>query len=437
MYYRPSRRGDLGVAGARVRRIPSDAHQGSYREYLRRHEMEAARAARGEKAAKRAFVNQLLSRTADSRNLRLAWNWIANNGGQALGADGLRFDDLDNADVWPFLRTVGKSILDETYRTTPDRKKKVPKTSGNGYRTLTIPSIVDRLVQRALVQTIQPYLDVFLDDNCLGYRPGSDTIKALARAEHLAVTGNRWVWITEDLRNAFDQVPQRRLLDVVRLHVPNERMLHLLERVVLTGSKRGLRQGGNLSPLLLNVYLDHLLDKKWFRQHPDIPLLRWADDLLVLCRNREEAQQAYQDLRLLLSPAGMMLKGTPEQAIHDLQDSGYADWLGFRLSVGKHGLVINTTESAWDSLAEKLEQDQEKDCSPIRANQTIMGWVNQLGPCFDSTDLTQTYARIVTLAHNQAFDEVPSMEQVRRHWRSAYMRWLHVRRHIDQRVVPG
>src|SRR5215472_6892747 len=219
--------------------------------------------------------------------------------------------------------------------TTADRKKKVPKTSGNGYRTLTIPSIVDRLVQRAIVQTIQPYLDVFLTDNCLGYRPGSDTIKALARAEHLAVTGNCWVWLTEDLRNAFDNVPQRRLLDVVRLHVPDERMLHLLERVVLTKTKRGLRQGGNLSPLLLNVYLDHFLDKKWLRQHPDIPLLRWADDLLVLCRNLEEGQQAYQDLQRLLSPTGMTFKGTPEQAIHDLRDSGYADWLGYRLSAGK------------------------------------------------------------------------------------------------------
>jgi hypothetical protein len=213
-------------------------------------------------------------------------------------------------------------------------------------------------------------------------------------------------------------------------------MLRLIERVVLTKTKRGLRQGGNLSPLLLNLYLDHFLDKKWLRQHPDLTLLRWADDLLVMSSAWEEAQQAYQDLRLLLSPTGMMLKGTPEQAIHDLRDSGYADWLGYRLSKGKKGLVINTTESAWDSLAEKLEQDQEKDCSPLRANQTIMGWISQLGPCFNSTDLIQTYARIVTLAHMQAFDEILTMEQVRQHWRSAYMRWQHVRRNIDHRV-PG
>jgi retron-type reverse transcriptase len=176
MYYCPCRRRDHGVAGAPVRQISSDAHRGSYREFLRRHELEVVCAARGDKAAKQIFANQLLARTADTRNLRLAWDWIANNGGQAPGADGLRFNDLDETDVWPFLRTVGKPLLQGTYRTTPDRNKKIPKTSGNGYRTLTIPSIVDRLVQRTIIQTIQPYLDVFLDDNCLGYRPGSDTI---------------------------------------------------------------------------------------------------------------------------------------------------------------------------------------------------------------------------------------------------------------------
>jgi retron-type reverse transcriptase len=434
MYYRPCRRGDPGVAGARARQIPSDAHRGSYRDFLRRHELEAADAARSDRTTKQHFVEKLLLRTADTRNLRLAWDWIAHNGGQAPGADGLRFDDLDDTDVWPFLRKLGKSIRTARYRTTPDRKKRIPKTSGNGYRTLTIPSIVDRLVQRAIVQTMQPYLDAFLDDNCLGYRPGSDTIKALARAEQLAVTGNRWVWLTEDLRNAFDNVPQWRLLDIVRLHIPNKRMLHLVEHVVLTKTKRGLRQGGNLSPLLLNVYLDHFLDKKWLRLHPDAPLLRWADDLLILDRNPEEARQAYQDLQRLLAPAGMTLKGTPEQAIQSLQVSAHADWLGYRITRGNNGLVVSTTEAAWENLAEKLEQDQEKDCSPLRANQTIMGWISQLGPCFESIDLTQTYARIVTLAQSMAFDEVPTMEQIRRQWRSASMRWQQARRNIDQRV---
>ena len=427
MLYAPRRRGDHGVAGTCARRRSADAHQGSYRDYLRRHELEAAEAARGDENQKRAFLAKLFLRTADPRNLRLAWDWISTQGGQAPGADGLRLDDLNEPDVWPFLRIVSQAIRQGTYRTAPDRKKKIPKTSGHGHRMLTIPSIVDRLVQRAIVQIIQPYLDPFLDDHSLGYRPGSDTIRALARAEELAVAGDRWVWLTEDLKDAFNHVPQRRLLDVLRIHLPEERMLRLLEQVVLTESGRGIRQGGNLSPLLLNLYLDHFLDQKWHRQHADIPLLRWADDLLVLCRDTEEAIQAYDDLQRLLQPTGMKLKGTREQAIHDLRQGGSADWLGYRLAQGEGGLKATLTEAAWRSLAEKLEQNHTTDCSPLRAIQTIQGWISQLGPCFESEDVSRTYARIAALAHSLAFDDLPSLERIRRQWRSASRRWHRVR----------
>lgn len=435
MYYTPRRRGDHGVAGAHARQRSADSHQGSYRDFLCRHELEAANVARGDRATKETFFDKLFTRTADSRNLRPAWDWLSQNGGQAPGADGLRFDDLDEPEVWPFLRALGKSIRQQTYRPSRDRVEKKPKPSGNGYRTLTIPSIVDRVVQRAIVQTIQPYLDVFLDDNCLGFRPGSDIIKTLARAELLTVLENRWVWLTEDLRNAFDNVPQKRLLDILQSHISDNRMQHLLERVVLKKTKRGLRQGGNLSPLLLNVYLDHFLDRKWRKQHLDIPLLRWADDVLVLCKTKEEARQAYQDLQRLLTPTGMALKGTPEQTIHNLEDGDPAEWLGYRLSKGKNGLTARMTEGSWESLAEHLEEDQEKNCSSLRAIQTILGWISQLGPCFDSVNLTQTYARIVTLAHSQAFDELPTREHIDRHWRSAFRRWQRMRKKLNERAA--
>jgi hypothetical protein len=151
----------------------------------------------------------------------------------------------------------------------------------------------------------------------------------------------------------------------LRIHIPDEQMMRLIERVVLTKTNRGLRQGGNLSPLFLNVHLNHFLDGKWRRQHPDNPLLRWADDLLIQCRDQEEARQAYQDLKRLLEPTGMTLKGTLEQTIHNLHDGAYADWLGYRLLKGENGLVVHLTETAWKSLAEKLEQDHEKNCSPF------------------------------------------------------------------------
>jgi hypothetical protein len=126
--------------------------------------------------------------------------------------------------------------------------------------------------------------------------------------------------------------------------------MQLMERVVLTKTGKGIRQGGNLSPLLLNLYLHHLLDRRWQRQHSDMALLRWADDLLVLCRTQEQAQQAYNDLKRQLLPIGMTLKGKAELAIHNLGVGDSAIWLGYRLSRDGGGLKATMTENAWQSL---------------------------------------------------------------------------------------
>ena len=151
----------------------------------------------------------------------------------------MRCNDLDQAKVWEMLRTVSKAIRNGTYRVAPDREQWIPKTSGNGSRKLLIPTVLDRTVQRAIVQTVQPYVDPLFDENSLGYRPRKTRLHALARAEQLARGGNRWVWITEDIKDAFNQVPQRRLLEVVRQLIPNKEMLQLIERIVLTDEKRG------------------------------------------------------------------------------------------------------------------------------------------------------------------------------------------------------
>ena len=318
MYTSPCRRGANRAAGARARLVPVGAHTGSAQDYLRRHERDAENAVRGNREAKRNFVSQLLKRTADPRNLRLAWDYLATKGGQAPGVDGMRFEELENAEAWELMRTVERAILDDKYRPAPDRMQKIPKSSGNGYRTLLIPTAIDRMVQRSIVQTIQPFLDPMFDDDSFGFRPGKDRLDALARAEQLTCGDGLWVWISEDIKNAFDQVPLSRLLDVAKRVLPDEGIVRLIERMIGTGSKRGLRQGGPLSPMLLNLYLHHHLDRPWRKHHADVPLIRVADDLLLLCRDRQAAERSYADLEMLLRPAGMPLKGTPQTTIQEL-----------------------------------------------------------------------------------------------------------------------
>jgi hypothetical protein len=269
MTFDPSRRwGHRGVAGARARQRPADLHEGSPRDHLRRHGREAEAAARGDAATRKAFTSELFARTADSRNLRLAWDHLALGGGPSPGLDGLRFTDLEEQEVWGLVRTLGTATRDDTYRPGRDRILRIPKTSGKGTRTLAIPSVIDRVVQRAVVQTVQPYLDPLLDPHSLGYRPGADVNKALALAEKLTVNNGTWVLLTEDLKDAFDNVPQNRLLDVLRAYLREEKILGLIGRLVQTETGRGIRQGGPLSPLMLNVYLGHFLDRKWRKLHP-------------------------------------------------------------------------------------------------------------------------------------------------------------------------
>jgi retron-type reverse transcriptase len=231
MTFDPCRRKGKGVAGARARQGPAGLHEGARRDFLRRHELEAAAVAQGTAAARKAFLATLLPRAADSRNLRLAWDHLAADGGQAPGLDGLRCDHLEDHEVWGLVRTLGRAILDGTYRPAPDRKVQIPKASGKGTRTLSIPSVVDRVAQRAVVQVVQPYADVFFDEHSLGYRPGSHVYQALALAEGLIVKDGRWVLLAEDLKDAFDAVPQQRLLDVIRTYLPDEGMVRPMARV--------------------------------------------------------------------------------------------------------------------------------------------------------------------------------------------------------------
>ena len=122
--------------------------------------------------------------------------------------------------------------------------------------------------------------------------PGRDRLHALASATKLLGEDQRKVWVTEDVQDAFLNVPLPRLLQIVKKYVHAEDLTQFIGKVLGNASTSGLRQGGSLSPLLLNLYLHHHLDKPWRREHPDVPLIRVADDILLLCRTVEEARHA-------------------------------------------------------------------------------------------------------------------------------------------------
>ena len=150
---------------------------------------------------------------------------------------------------------LGRVLLDGTYRRGRVRRQPIPKSSGNGTRTLEIPDAEDKIVQRAVVQAIQPFLDPAFDERSFGFRPGLGARARLGLREAMTQQTGNWTWITEDIRDAFTQVPHRRLFDVLRRKGLDDAMLALIAEVIGNDRGRGLPQGGCLSPLLLNVYL--------------------------------------------------------------------------------------------------------------------------------------------------------------------------------------
>ncbi len=237
--------------------------------------------------------------------------------------------------------------------------------------------------------------------------------------------GNRFVWIAKDIKNAFDNVPRGPLIDVVRKYVPSPELVTLIKQIVcVDNSKRGIPQGGPLSPLLLNLYVYHHLERQWAKKGlADVPTIRVADDLLLLCRTKKEALAAWNSLDSLLGKAGLPLKHGFTKSTVDLRQGDSANWLGYRVWRGKNGLETKIAKHAWGHLRQHLEMAHEKPDSPLRAIDAINGWIDQLGPCYAHVNRSRECSRIQTLAAECGFDETPSRSAMRFHWLQAHMQW--------------
>ncbi len=418
------------AAGACARDVPVDAHRGSHWDFLYRHRHAAQAAARGTRPQRREFAQCLLARTADLRTIKCAIEQIASED-KAPGPDGLRLDKLSLPERGELARTLSQTVSAGTYWPGPVRRKQIPKTSGSGTRTLEIPNAADKVVQRAVVEAIQPFVNPNFDERSFGFRPGLGREHALCCAELLARQTNRWTWIVEDFQNAFTQVPHQRLLDVLRRLGLDEALMVLIRRVIGNPRGRGLPQGSCLSPLLLNCYCDHFLDRPWRQRHPEVPLIRVADDLLLQVQDAREARHIYAALERLVVPAGLPLKGTPQDAIRLLGEGQPADWLGYRINRGERGVGSYVGPKSWNRLADKLTRAHAKPHAPIRAMEIIKGWTEQLGACYEYEDREPVYARIVSLAHEQAFHEIPSWSEFEDTWEQAYVRFYHLRRVVE------
>ncbi len=239
--------------------------------------------------------NNLLEQVVDRRNMVKACRRVVSNGGSP-GVDGMSTKEL-----WAWLQRnherLAKSLLDGIYRPQPVRLAEIEKPGG-GKRGLGIPTVVDRMIQQAMHQVLNPLFDPDFSDSSFGYRKGKSAEQAALQAQRYMQEGKRWV-VDVDLSKFFDEVNHDVLMAKIKRKVMDKLMLKLIDRYLRTGimqdgvaspRSQGTPQGSPLSPLLSNIILNEL-DKELERRGHSF--CRYADDFVIFVKSEKAAQRVY------------------------------------------------------------------------------------------------------------------------------------------------
>ena len=245
----------------------------------------------------------LMEEVCARANLLAAYRRVVRNGG-APGVDGMTVDEL-----MPYCREHWARIREElfggTYQPQPVRRVEIPKPAGKGKRMLGIPTVLDRMIQQALLQVLTPVFDPTFSEDSYGFRPGRSAHGAIRRARSHMAAGHRWV-VDLDLEKFFDRVNHDVLMARVARRVRDKRVLRLIRRYLTAGMmegglmsprREGTPQGGPLSPLLSNILLDELDKELERRGHR---FARYADDVNVYVRSKRAGERSLASLERFL-----------------------------------------------------------------------------------------------------------------------------------------
>lgn len=266
--------------------------------------------------------------------LERAWEQVRRNRG-AAGIDRTTIADVEEHGVTRLLDELAADLKAGTYRPLPARRVWIPKPGSTEQRPLSIPAVRDRIVQAALKTVIEPVFEADFLPCSFGFRPKRRAHDALQVLIDEAWRGRRWV-VETDVASCFEAIPHDRLMQAIEERIVDRHVLKLLrallragvmEAGVVRGSVTGTPQGGVVSPLLANVYL-HRLDRAWQTMGMGV-LVRYADDVVVMCRSRREAEDALSALTAILAELGLEPKASKTRIVHLEEGGEGVDFLGF------------------------------------------------------------------------------------------------------------
>jgi group II intron reverse transcriptase/maturase len=297
---------------------------------------EAPMAANG---IERSGASDLLAKALERPNLQVALKRVRKNKGSA-GIDGMTVDELPDylRENWTELRAA---LLGGTYQPSPVKRQLIPKSSG-GTRELGIPTVLDRFIQQALLQVLQPRFDVTFSTHSYGFRPGRSAHQAVRAAQRHVQEGRRVV-VDVDLSKFFDRVNHDLLMGRLAKRIEDKKMLALIRHYLEAGAMsagvvverhKGTPQGGPLSPLLANVLLDEVDKELERRGHA---FARYADDCNVYVRSRRAGERVMQLLRRLYA----RLRRRINEHKSAVASAFSRQFLGFSLWVAPGGTVTH------------------------------------------------------------------------------------------------
>ena len=319
----------------------------------------------------------LIDKVHSPANLFASYAKVAANGG-AAGVDHVTVEDFTRR-LTGNLGKLETQLRDGSYRAQAVRRVNIPKPGTKETRPLGIPTVRDRVVQGALRHVLEPIFERQFAEHSYGFRPDRGCKDALRRVDGLLKRGYRYT-VDVDLKSYFDTIPHDKLLDEVQKYVADGRVLGLVEAFLKADILDGLRswapqsgapQGAVLSPLLSNLYLnelDHLVAREGYE------MTRYADDLVIQCRSREEAERALALVQAWTAQRGLTLHPTKTKIV-DAVTEGF-EFLGYRFVKHRRFPRRKSLMKFREVIRGKTRRTAGRSLQMIIAdvNRTLRGW---------------------------------------------------------------
>lgn len=325
--------------------------------------------------------HSLIDKVWSLENLEKSWKAVRKNKG-AGGIDKVSITMFET-DANTHLLTIRRELRENRYRPMPVKRVYIPKSNGKS-RPLGIPSVKDRIVQQALRQVLEPIFEPDFADESYGYRPNRSALDAIVKArENIQVNGNQAV-ADLDIKGFFDHMDHEILLNLVNEKVSDGRVLRLIRQFLKAGvmedgkhheTEIGTPQGGVISPLLANIYLNHLDRRLKYRK---VAFVRYADDVVIFHRYTSRLRDHYNVVKKILVEDLNLELNEEKSSVKRVTHTTCLEYLGYNIFLKKREPKYSSIERFKDNVRFLTRRQQGKSVEEVikRLNPTIRGWGN-------------------------------------------------------------